>query len=157
MASVSHKTEVLEREVVSTRVFAAPRSLVWKALTDPEHLPRWWGPSGFTCVDNVLDIRKGGSWRFVMVGPDGTRWDNEIVYVDIVPEERLVYTIGDGKGGPKFDASMTLTDLGDGHTQLVMHSIFPTKEALEAVKKFGAVEKGQETLAKLGEHLRGMR
>lgn len=155
-ASDDRKTEVLEREVIFTRVFDAPRTLVWKALTDPEHLPRWWGPKGFTNTVRSIDIRTGGHFRFVMHGPNGHDYDNEILYSEVTPMDRMVYTIGDGKGGPTFDASMTLTEMGS-RTKVVMHGIFPTKEALEAVKKFGAVEGGESTLECLAEHLGSIR
>ncbi len=157
------KTEILEREIVFTRVFDAPLSLVWKAWTDPEHLPKWWGPKGCTNIVRSIDVRKGGAFRFVMhfdapqsYDASVHDFDNEILYRDIVPLERLDYTIGDGKGGPQFEASVTFTAMGE-RTQVVMRSVFPTNEALLAVKKFGAVEGGISTLDCLEDHLGGMK
>ena len=61
-----------EREIASTRVFAAPRELVWKAWTDPKHIEQWWGPIGFTTTTKEFDLRPGGKWLHTMHGPDGT-------------------------------------------------------------------------------------
>ncbi|MFZ0544903.1 MAG: SRPBCC domain-containing protein, partial [Candidatus Promineifilaceae bacterium] len=58
-----------DRELVITRVFAAPRSLIFKVWTDPDHVAHWWGPRGFTLTTEVMDVRPGGVWRYVMHGP----------------------------------------------------------------------------------------
>jgi len=58
-----------DREIVVTRVFDAPRALVFKAWTDPKHLAHWWGPNGFTITTHEMQFKPGGSWRFVMHGP----------------------------------------------------------------------------------------
>lgn len=78
-------------EIVTTRVLTAPRELVFRAWTDPDHLVRWWGPKGFTNTLQELDLRPGGRWRIVMHGPDGTDYPNESVFVEVVPPERLVF------------------------------------------------------------------
>jgi uncharacterized protein YndB with AHSA1/START domain len=66
-------TSVEDRELIINRVFNAPRELVYKTWTNPEHLPQWWGPKGFTITVQEIDVRPGGVWRFVMHGPDGVR------------------------------------------------------------------------------------
>jgi len=63
-----------DREIVITRVFEAPRELVWRAWADPEHVAQLWGPEGFTTRVTDLDLRPGGRWRYVMVGPDGAEY-----------------------------------------------------------------------------------
>ena len=80
------------RESVITRVFDAPRDLVWKAWTDPEHLQRWWGPGGFTSPTCKVDLRVGGTYLFCMRSPDGKDFWSTGVYREIVPPERLVCT-----------------------------------------------------------------
>lgn len=79
-----------EREIVITRVFDAPRKLVFEAWTDPKHVAQWWGPKGFTTRVTQLDLRPGGKWRYVMIGPDGTEYPATGTFREIVPPERIV-------------------------------------------------------------------
>ena len=72
------------RSLITARVFAAPRALVWAAWTAPEHLARWWGPIGFSTTTHAFDFRPGGVWRFVMHGPDGRDYQNRIAFEEIV-------------------------------------------------------------------------
>ena len=67
------------RSIIGTRVFDAPRELVFSAFTDPKHLAEWWGPNGFTTTTHAFDLRPGGKWRFVMHGPDGRDYQNLII------------------------------------------------------------------------------
>jgi len=64
------------RTMVIERVIAAPAIRVWQAWADPEALPQWWGPDGFTCKTQRIDLRAGGDWLFDMIGPDGKVWPN---------------------------------------------------------------------------------
>lgn len=80
------------QELVITRIFDAPRDLIWKAWTDPEHLKRWWGPKDFDSPACQLDLRVGGRYLFCMRSPDGQEFWSTGVYLEIVPLERLVYT-----------------------------------------------------------------
>ena len=73
-----------EREILLSRVFDAPRNLVWEAWTDPRQVAQWWGPNGFTTTIEVMDVRPGGHWRHVMHGPDGTDYPNDIVFLEVV-------------------------------------------------------------------------
>jgi uncharacterized protein YndB with AHSA1/START domain len=81
-----------EREVVLTRTFDAPRDLVFRLWTEPEHLERWWGPQGFTNPICEVDLRPGGAYRIVMRAPDGHEYPCQGVYREIVRPERLVFT-----------------------------------------------------------------
>jgi uncharacterized protein YndB with AHSA1/START domain len=81
-----------ETDVVITRVFDAPRDLVWRAWTEPDHLMRWWGPTDFTTPHCSIDLRVGGSYLYCMRSPDGADFWGTGVYREIVPPERLVYT-----------------------------------------------------------------
>jgi uncharacterized protein YndB with AHSA1/START domain len=76
-------TWALEREIVLSRVIAAPRFRVFQAFTDPSQITRWFGPEGFTTETLEIDIREGGRWRFVYTGPDGTRWENRMVFLRV--------------------------------------------------------------------------
>jgi uncharacterized protein YndB with AHSA1/START domain len=101
---------VAKREVVITRIFDAPRGLVFKAWTDPEHMARWWGPKGFTNPICDLDARVGGAWRIVMRSPAGIEYPCGGVYREIVEPERLVFTniAPDNEGNPVLDGLTTV-------------------------------------------------
>ncbi|WP_224095703.1 SRPBCC family protein [Nostoc sp. MS1] len=75
-----------------TRVFNAPRELVWKVWTDPKHVEQWWGPKGFTTRVIEMDLRPGGQWHFVMIGADGTQYPCKGIFQEVVPQERIVAT-----------------------------------------------------------------
>jgi uncharacterized protein YndB with AHSA1/START domain len=81
-----------DREAVLTRVFRAPRRLVYEAMSKPEHLANWWGPRGFTLTTCEMDLRPGGTYRFVQRGPDGNSYPFKGVYREVNPPERLVMT-----------------------------------------------------------------
>ena len=77
--------------LVITRVFDAPRDLVWQACTDPERLKHWWGPKGFTWVSSKMDLRPGGLFHYCMRSPDGHEMWGKFAYREIAPPERLVF------------------------------------------------------------------
>ena len=145
-------------ELVFKRVFDAPRELVFEAWTDPKHLVHWFGPRGFTSTIQEMDVRPGGVWRLVMHGPDGVDYHNKMVYLEVVKPERLVYKHQPEDGYEPVDFETTVTFLERGEkTELTMRMIFPSAAARDyVVKKHGAVEGANQTLARLAEHLRGM-
>jgi len=116
--------ESANREVVIKRVFDAPRSIVFKAWTDPEHLVRWWGPHGFTIELCKMDLRAGGAWRICMRSPDGVLDRQQGMFREIVENERLVFTYAfedaTGKPGHQTIVTVTFTDLGR-KTELTVH------------------------------------
>jgi uncharacterized protein YndB with AHSA1/START domain len=137
-----------ERELVLQREVPFARKLVWKALTDPEHVNQWWGPDGFRCEDVTMDFRVGGAWTFDMVGPDGTRYPNHSIFKEITPLSRLVFDHGDGER-MWFETTITLKDAGKG-TLITLRQLYPSRESRdEVVNKYGAIEGGKQTLAKL--------
>src|ERR1700748_2358154 len=87
----SNEIDVADRTITATRIFDAPRELVWEAWTDPHHVAQWWGPNGFTNTIHSMDVRPGGEWDFIMHGPDGTDYKNRIVYREIVPLKKIVF------------------------------------------------------------------
>ncbi len=109
--SALKEQEIEERTLVLSRVFDAPRALVFKVWTQPEHLARWWGPRGFTLLSYKADVRVGGSYRFGTRSPEGTEHWAHGIYREVTPPERLVLTHAwehsDGK--PKHETIMTLT------------------------------------------------
>ena len=113
-----------DRELVITRIFDAPCRLVFKMWTEPEHLVRWWGPSGFTTISGRMDVRTGGVWSRSMRAPDGRVIRKHGVYREIVMPERLVFTyVTDdpvGNPGPETLVTVTFADLC-GKTRLTLH------------------------------------
>jgi uncharacterized protein YndB with AHSA1/START domain len=152
VASDTETTAASDREIVTTRVIDAPRERVFDAWTAPEHVARWWGPNGFTLTIHEMDVRPGGAWRFIMHGPDGANYDNEIVYVEVERPERIVY---DHVSRPRFRSTTTFEDDG-GKTRLTMRGLFETVTDYEiAVHQFGAIEGAKQHVARLAEHVTG--
>lgn len=143
-----------DREIVTTRVFDAPRELVYRAWTDPEQVVQWWGPRGFRNTNLEMDVRVGGRWRFVMHMADGTTFPNRIVYSEVIKNQRLAYEHdSDRDDDPEgFSVTVDFTDEA-AKTRVTMRAVLRTAEQLERVKKFGAVEGGRQTLERLAEHL----
>jgi len=145
----------LDREIVLARVFDAPRELVWKAWTDKDHIGKWFGPKGFTIETREIDIRVGGRWRFDMVAPDGTRYDNRMVFLELREPELLVMDHGSDKDNdPKlFRVTLTFDEQANKKTVVTLRQLHPTKEQRREKIGFGAVEFGQQTLDKLAEYV----
>jgi uncharacterized protein YndB with AHSA1/START domain len=142
-----------DREVVTTRVVEAPRERVFEAWIDPKHVAKWWGPDGFSTAIQEMDVRPGGVWRSVMRSPDGVDYKNKSVFSEIVKPERLVYS---HVSGPVFRMTVTFDEAG-GQTTVTMRMLFETvAEHDRAVKVFGIVEGGKQTLARLREHVAKM-
>ena len=144
-----------DREIVGTRVFNAPRDLVFQMWIDPEHLKNWWGPDGFSLTIHEIDVRPGGHWRFIMHGPDGADYKNHIVYIEIVRPERIVYKHEPEKGPDPVNFVTTVTFVEEnGKTRLTMRAVFPSAAARKfVVTKYGAIEGMHQHLGRLGELL----
>jgi uncharacterized protein YndB with AHSA1/START domain len=144
-----------DREIVITRVFDAPRRLVWEALTDPEHVPHWYGPRGWTLPVCEMDFRPGGAWRHICRGPDGMQMGMRGVYQEIMPPERFVSTESfDDFPGESLNTP-TLTE-EDGKTTITVTVLYPSKEVRDAVLASGMQEGASQTYDRLAEHLRTM-
>jgi uncharacterized protein YndB with AHSA1/START domain len=141
-----------DREIVVTRVFDAPRRLVFGAWTDPEQLKHWWGPQGFTLTTLHMEVKPGGVWKFVMHGPDGVDYPNQIVYTEIVEPELLAYKHrGDAEAEPvHFQVAVTFEAQGD-RTKVTSRMVFPSAAAREhVVKTYHADEGAEQTFERLG-------
>jgi uncharacterized protein YndB with AHSA1/START domain len=150
--------DIASRTITASRVFPAPRELVWEVWSDPKHMQHWWGPRGFTLTTESHEFRVGGHWKMVMHGPDGKNYDNFHTYTEIRKPFRIVHE----HGGPElrkligadFIAIATFDALGPKQTRVTMTGIFPTAEALQfVVKNFHADQGQRENLDKLGEYL----
>jgi uncharacterized protein YndB with AHSA1/START domain len=133
-------------EMILTRVFDAPRELMWKLWTEPEHIRKWWGPKGFTLPGCEMDFRPGGTYRFVMRGPDGQDNPFHGVYREIVRNERIVFTaILDNLPGHELVTTVTFGD-ESGKTKLTVRQTTPAGDAGR-----GQNQGWSETLARLAD------
>lgn len=148
--SVTQRTTVKrksDREVVVTRTFSAPARVVFKAWTTPELFQRWWAPRsmGMTLLSCEMDVRVGGGYRLKF----GGGMDFFGKYLEVIPNSRLVWTNDEsGDAGPV--TTLTFEEKG-GQTLLVLHELYPSKEALEAAG--GAADAMSEMFAQLDELL----
>jgi uncharacterized protein YndB with AHSA1/START domain len=149
-----------DRQIVISRVFDAPRELVWEAWTNPRHVSQWWGPQGFSTTIETMDVRPGGVWRHVMHGPDGTNYPNHSVFKEVVKPERIVYSHGGRReNGPsvQFEATWTFDEVAPGKTRLTLTQTYPTAADRDfIVKEFGAIEGGKQTLGRLAGYLENL-
>ena len=145
-----------DREMVFTRVFDAPREMVWKAWTDPKIVALWWGPQGFTNTIHEMEVRVVGIWRLTMHGPDGTDYPNRIEYLEVVRPSRMVYHHGEDDANPHMFHVTTDFINQDGKTKIVMRMLFKTPEECEATKAF-AVEGHNSTMNRLDDMLAKMK
>ncbi len=145
-------TTPTDREIVMTRVFDAPRRLVFDAFSKPELLKRWFGPRGWSLVVCEVDLRVGGGFRFVLRGPDGSEMGMRGVYREIVPPERSVHveTFDDYPGESIVTAVLTEQD---GRTTFTATVLYPSKEVRDIVIKSGMEHGAAESYDKLAEML----
>jgi uncharacterized protein YndB with AHSA1/START domain len=141
-----------EPTIVMTRVFNAPRRLVFDAWTRPEHVKRWWGPPSFMLTVCEIDLRPGGAFRWVNRAPDGTEYPFQGVYDEIVPSERLVFSVRAMASGPDSISTLTFVEKG-GKTRLTTTIVSPTVEVRDAMIKAGFEHGSAQTWGRLGEHL----
>jgi uncharacterized protein YndB with AHSA1/START domain len=138
-------TEKAPRELVITRVFDAPRDLVYKAWTEPEHLAQWWGPHGFTNPVCEVDVRPGGAIYIVMRGPDGTDYPMSGTFQEVVPPERLVFSaraFEDDAGNALLEDVTTVTfEALNGKTAMRLHAVV-LKETAEGAEAAEGMEEG---------------
>lgn len=142
-------TDLSDRTMTITRLIRAPVDVVWSAWWNPDSLPLWWGPQGFSCRTSRIDLRQGGEWVFDMIGPDGTVYPNHHRYGTIQPMQRIDYTLHWGENGPKHaDASVRFETTPEG-TRITLSMVFLTTQEWATAKGFGAEALGLQTLDKL--------
>ena len=113
-----------DREIVMTRVFDAPRALVFKAHTDPALIPKWWTRRDNTTIVDQMDVRPGGAWRFIQRTPDGSEFAFRGEFREVVPPERLVYTFEfELMAGHIFLETLTFAET-NGKTTLTARALF---------------------------------
>jgi uncharacterized protein YndB with AHSA1/START domain len=142
------------REIMLSRHFSAPRDLVFEAWTRPDFVDRWWGPRGFTTHTATMDVRPGGEWIYEMRSTEYGNFPNRVRYLDVIPGERLVYDHDSGTDNDPAGFHVVVQfHAVNGGTTVEMRSLFASEEACANVKKFGAVEMGQQTFARMEEGL----
>lgn len=137
-----------EREIRLERIFDAPRSRVWQALTDPELVAKWWGRGNKLVIERMV-VERGGHWRYVE-HVDGKKHGFEGRYREVTPPERLVSTFEwDGMPGYVIVNTLTLEELEGGRTRLVSTSLFSTTEERDGMLHSGMVEGANQSYAAL--------
>jgi uncharacterized protein YndB with AHSA1/START domain len=139
-----------KRELVMTRLFDAPRELVFRTYTDPELIPKWWGVGGTTTVDE-MDVRPGGRWRYVQHDESGNEYAFSGVYREVVPPERLAYTFEFEAMPGRVVLDTIRFEEEDGKTKLTSTSIFETLDDLEGMLRSGAEHGAAITWERLAE------
>jgi uncharacterized protein YndB with AHSA1/START domain len=162
MSNQNNLTETQsEREIVITRVFNAPRDLVFKAWTEPKHIAQWWGPRGFTTRVDKMDFRPGGAWRYVMIGPDGTEYPSKGIFSEIVPPEKIVSSDEFDEGFEKvinvdlprgIVVTVLFEDLSD-KTKITLHITHQSKEDRRKHEDMGVIAGWNESFDCLEEFL----
>jgi len=142
-----------DREIVMTRVFDAPRDLVFEAHTSCEHMSNWWGPRRYEITSCEIDFRPGGAWRIVQSGSDGQDFGFRGEFREIVRPERIVWTF-EFEGMPGHVSVDTLTlEEHDGKTTLTATSVFDTVEDRDGMLQSGMESGAAETYDRLDEYL----
>ena len=171
-ANRSMSNQSSSQDLVLSRTFEAPPSLVYQAWTDPKHFTQWWGPQHFTNSECILDVRPGGIWRIVMRGPDGATHPCKGLFREVVPNERLVMTVDHSElpakwhdlVDPNRDKSkpvgfetlntVTFDDLG-GKTKLTLRVQFPSAAIRAGMLKVGMVEGWSQSIDRLHRFVAG--
>ena len=154
--SGSHELKVTtpsDREIVLTRVFDAPREVVFEAHSSCEHMSKWWGPRKYEFASCEIDFRQGGEWRIVHRGPDGEEYGFHGEYREIVPPERIVWTF-EFEGMPGHVSVETLSlEEHDGKTTLTATSVYDTVEERDGMLESGMESGAAESMDRLDEYL----
>ncbi len=143
-----------DREIVMTRVFDAPRDLVWKAMTQPELVKRWFGPHGHELIECEIDLRSGGKWRYVILQPDGSTMGMFGEYLEVEAPERSVHTESFDQFA-EFGAGVITTVLTEdqGKTTLTAVAVSPSAEVRDAMIASGMEHGAAETYDRLNDLL----
>ncbi len=143
------------REVVFSRLIAAPPDLVWEIWSDLRHLHEWFGPAGFTTTTEEFAFAPGGVWRFTMHGPDGTDYPTRIVFRTIEPKTRIVYTNDWDLAGAPLDFTVVVDFVAEGAgTRLTLHMTFADEAAMRtAVERYGVLRGGVETFERIARYV----
>lgn len=154
---MSKNNLVVQREELAftmSRVFDTPRELVWKVCSDPELIPKWWGPRYLTTTVDKMELKVGGVWRYIQKDAEGNEYAFNGVYKEVLPPERMVYTFEfEPMAGHVSTDTITLEELPDGKTKITTRTTFETIEDLEGMLQSGMEGGAVETWDRLEEVL----
>jgi uncharacterized protein YndB with AHSA1/START domain len=157
MAATIDINSLDEPVIVITRIFDAPRELVWTAITDPKHVAQWYGGPGFTNPVCEMDLRPGGAWNHVMQAPNGMRFTINSIFEQVVAPERLVWrTIKDPnrtQGPPTSINTITLEQQGS-QTKWTLVARFDSVAERDITAKMGFGQMISMGLERMAEHLK---
>lgn len=147
-------------ELIISRVFDAPRQLVFQAWTEPKHVMAWWGPSGFENTECAMDFRVGGSFRLLMRGPDGNMYPCHGTFQEIVVPERITY-LGIAEDGhpcgaglpPRALVTVRFDEEEGGKTRLTIDTQLESAAAKQAAADAGYIVGWSDSLLRLNQHL----
>jgi len=131
-----------DRELVLTRLIDVPREKLWRCWTEPKLMLQWFTPAPWKTIHAETDVRPGGSSYIVMQGPDGTEMPNRGVYLEVIKNERLVFTDAytsawEPSENPFFTGILTFEDAGNGQTRYTARALHWTRENRETHEKMG--------------------
>ena len=131
-----------DRELVLTRLIDVPREKLWRCWTEPKLMLQWFTPAPWKTIHAETDVRPGGSSYVVMQGPDGTEMPNRGVYLEVIKNQRLVFTDAytsawEPSENPFFTAILTFEDAGNGQTRYTARALHWTRENRETHEKMG--------------------
>ncbi|MDN7242706.1 SRPBCC domain-containing protein [Planococcus sp. N028] len=157
--SNSTSTKVEGLEMIMERFFTAPRDLVFKMYTEPDHVSRWWGPHGWTTTNYQMDVRPGGIWHYCMRSEDGTEAWGKSTYQEINEPEKLVFldAFSDENGNevedmPVMKITVDFVEEGNG-TRIISTTLFNSEEELKKVVDMGVEQGMSETFDRLETYL----
>lgn len=145
-----------DTELEITREFDAPREIVFKAMTDPALVAKWWGPRRYQTVVDTMEVRPGGKWRMRNIAADGGEHAFRGEYREVTPPERVVWTFEyEPLAGHVSVETMTLTER-NGRTLLTVHDVFSSKEDLDGMLQSDMESGASESYDRLEELLAGL-
>ncbi len=148
-----------KQEILLSREFDAPRELVFKACTDPELIPQWWGPRYLSTVVDKMDVRPGGQWRFINRDAEGNEYAFHGVYHEVLAPERIIDTFefeGLPETGHVTLETMKLEALPGGRTRLTTQSVFQSVADRDGMLQTDMEEGVHDTYDRLAELLQKM-
>jgi uncharacterized protein YndB with AHSA1/START domain len=157
MANLHLVAERGRQEIVMTRIFDAPRDLVFKTYIDPKLVPQWWGPKNLTTIVEQMDVRPGGLWRYIHQDANGNEYAFRGVYHDVVAPERIVYTFEfEGMPGHVVLETVTFEDQ-NGKTKMTDTSVFQSVEDRDGMLNTNMEAGAAESMDRLAELLKTVR
>lgn len=154
MSKTSIVAEKGTQDVVISRIFNAPRELVFNTYTDPTTVPDWWGPKRYKTTVDKMDVKKGGIWRFIHRDVEGNEFAFNGVYHEVGSPEKLINTF-EVEGYPGFVGLVTtlFEEMPDGKTKFIETTVYQSPEAREGMIQAGMSEGAIELLDRLEELL----